>query len=401
MRSTLAYPMLLCFAISFFLLGCQEGTSSKAGDITTKQSKAAKHFTKGKDYRVLKRARISDKDGFDEPVEVFSLLIPDDWEYNGEVTWIMPGENCAGNRLSFYTASADGRYSYELLPTYAWSITDNEQVNYYQRAAANRYCGVGQPMDAENYLRSVLIHELGSPEIVTLTHKEIPAATYQKLQQNDQQMLRYGIRSKTTPTKVLAEVRWSDGSEGIISCQVNMGHSINVHPYLGIENHNYFSEAFRVLFRYPQGQKTEAEKIAATIETSFRMNPSWQQTVDNFWSQAMDRSHMAHLNKLQMMENYRQASVQQHRQRMAAMDSDMRAWEQRSAAQDKAHDNFIKTIRGVETYTDQTGTYEVSSSYDQVWSRNDGSSFIVSDDPNFDPSSVFVDQQWQQMQRQE
>ncbi|MGV8878129.1 MAG: hypothetical protein ACOH2A_03765 [Sphingobacteriaceae bacterium] len=54
----------------------------------------------------------------------------------------------------------------------------------------------------------------------------------------------------------------------------------------------------------------------------------------------------------------------------------------------------------MENYSDESGKVELSSGYNHAWSRSDGSSFILSDDPNFDPSAVSQDQQWKGMKRQ-
>jgi hypothetical protein len=53
----------------------------------------------------------------------------------------------------------------------------------------------------------------------------------------------------------------------------------------------------------------------------------------------------------------------------------------------------------VENYRDETGKIEMSSGYSHAWSRSDGSSFIMSNNPNFDPSLVFQDQQWKEMKK--
>ncbi len=79
----------------------------------------------------------------------------------------------------------------------------------------------------------------------------------------------------------------------------------------------------------------------------------------------------------------------------------MRNWEASQQSQDRMHTNFVKAIREVETYKDVTGTVELSSGYNHAWSRGDGSSFIMTDNPNFNPSSVFQDQQWKEMQKTE
>ncbi len=81
------------------------------------------------------------------------------------------------------------------------------------------------------------------------------------------------------------------------------------------------------------------------------------------------------------------------------MDMDLRSWEQSQNSQDRMHTNFIKTIREVENYQDATGKIELSSGYDHAWSRGDGNTFIMSNNPNFDPASVFQDQNWSEMKK--
>ena len=79
------------------------------------------------------------------------------------------------------------------------------------------------------------------------------------------------------------------------------------------------------------------------------------------------------------------------------MDMDLRSWEEGQTSQDRINTEFIKTIREVETYRDETGKVELNSGYDHAWSRGDGDNFILSNNPNFDPSSVFQDQRWKEM----
>ena len=43
--------------------------------------------------------------------------------------------------------------------------------------------------------------------------------------------------------------------------------------------------------------------------------------------------------------------------------------------------------------------YEMTAGYEHAWSRGDGTSFILSNDPNFNAASVFQDQHWKQMKK--
>jgi hypothetical protein len=92
-------------------------------------------------------------------------------------------------------------------------------------------------------------------------------------------------------------------------------------------------------------------------------------------------------------------AIKSGQERLNNMDMNLRSWEERQNSQDRMHTNFIKTIREVENYQDETGKYELSSSYNHAWSRGDGSTFIMSNNPNFDPASVLQDQNWKEMKK--
>ena len=60
--------------------------------------------------------------------------------------------------------------------------------------------------------------------------------------------------------------------------------------------------------------------------------------------------------------------------------------------------NRAQTIREVETWAGGDGKVELSSGYDQAWSRGDGT-YILSNSPGFDPRTVLQDQQWTELKR--
>lgn len=394
--------LLTVLLFVFSTAGCQNSKSEEQKESATLNPKS---IDKG-DYTILKRVRILDKVAFPESVEVFSYLIPEDWEYDGEIIWRMPGEHCQGNNNWFETHSKDNKYSLKVYPVYNWGITDTQQVNYFMQQAADQYCGFGNPMTAEQYLKEEFIPELGNPELVKIEKEEINPEVLEVRRKGDLEMRNYGMQVTTEMESIKVNLRWEDGTEGETLITLSNSKNVNVHPYLGVQNTNYSSMVQRVLVRYPGETKEKSDKLMRTIMTSIRTNDMYYKTVADFWVQVRQQSHMAHLDKLKMMNDYNRRMQQdfqnkQFEDRMAGMDANMRSWEARQASQDKAHSNFVKTIRGVETFTDNTGTFEMNSGYNYAWSRNDGSSFIISDNPNFDPSSVLQDQEWQLMKKEE
>jgi hypothetical protein len=139
------------------------------------------------------------------------------------------------------------------------------------------------------------------------------------------------------------------------------------------------------------------------IMASFRTNPGWNDAVNSFWKDVRQKRQIAHIGTIKMIDAQTRAignrAIQNGEARLKAMDTDQRSWEQSQSSQDRMHTNFIKTIREVENYRDETGKIELTSGYDHAWSRSDGSTFIMSNSPNFDPSSVFQDQSWKEMKK--
>lgn len=363
-------------------------------------------FAEGVDYTIMKRARVPDRMAFNEPVEAFSLLVPEGWSYEGEIIWIMPGQPCQSTNMWFRSGSADGRYSLTIYPNYAWSLSDDQFINQTNQAQANQFCGVGQPLDAENYIRNVFLPgEEGNPSVLEILHQRVPQEIIAKYEQGISEIKSYGNADvKYYPSAVTAKVKWDDKTEGLVT-SMNMVMEMNmVDSYFGAVHRNFNTTASRrIAFRYPAEERERAERLFSSIIGSFRINGAWQNTVDDFWAKTRRTNQLIHINKLNMMDNYTRQiganAIRQGQKNLSALDQNIRNWEANQQSQDKMHSNFIKAVREVETFRDQTGTYEMNSGYENVWSRNDGSSFIMTDNPNVDPSGIFQDQRWERMKK--
>ncbi|MCO5286136.1 MAG: hypothetical protein M9898_06960 [Chitinophagaceae bacterium] len=407
MNNTFSYQIILILMISFST-GCNSQSTQNSGNNsknTAVSSTVQKDFKEGTDYTVMTRARVLDRIGFSQPVEVFSYLLPRDWNYNGEVIWIMPGQAGQGNYTWFTTESPDKKWQFHILPGVNYIMSEEPFINQTNQASANQFFRVGQPMDAETYLKQFFVQEIGNPEIISIDQEEYPAAYLRKIEEGKAELQASGMgQGQTFPTAVSASVKWADGSEGIIGCLSVVIKMTMVNQYNGQYMTSYVTTiGERKVFRFPGSRKADAKKLMATISNSIQTNPAWQTTVDQFWKAARQQSRIDSWNKVRMMDEYTrqigQNAIKKGNENLARIDANMRSWEAGQQSQDRMHNNFIKAIREVETYKDATGTYEMSSSYNHAWSRNDGSSFIMTDNPNFDPSSVFQDQQWKQMRR--
>jgi hypothetical protein len=363
----------------------------------------------GTDYTVFERVRIMDKQGFTEPAEVYSVLLPQGWNTESEVIWIMPGQTCAGNNAWLRSSSPDQQFSLHFLPHTIFSWSTNPETLQFSMAAAGQspYCGFSQPMNAEQYLQYAFLNEIGNPRLIQVTPNNAVAAEMQKMvDKSNWELMQYGAAgAQGYSTAVNAEVKWNDNTEGfVLLCSV-VSEMLVQNMYTGSYDKSFTTAITRrTVFRYPSGEKEKAKMLFSAIMASIRSNPWYTEAVNHFWLQARQQSNRLHWDKIRMMdEQTRQIgerAIQQGNQRLKEMDKQLRNWETtQTSSSDKMHTDFIKAIREVENFRDETGTYEVAAGYDHVWSRGDGSSFVVSNDPNFNAASVFQDQAWKPMKK--
>jgi len=407
--------VLFITAFSLLLSSCNgqpnPNASNKISNDSGKSDKENTESTKyiaGRDYTQFVRARILDKVGFAQPVEAFSVLIPEGWTYDGGVIWNPPGSTCAGINQGMKAVSKDGKFSFEIMPNYMWGFTSDPQVaQFQQQQQFPKYCSFGEPMNAEAYFKQVFApNELGNPQVISIKENTFGIQALQESNEKSrQELMRYGASQVNFyPSGISATVKWANNSEAIILCGVNIIESVIPNPYNGSYSKSFTSVASeRIIFMYPTGEAEKAANMLSVMMGSIRTNTAWKNAVDGFWRSVREQSNREHIGRIQMIdEQTRQignAAIKQGQQNLNNMDANMRSWEASQQSQDRIHTNFVKAIREVENYQDETGKIELSSGYNHAWSRSDGSSFIMSDDPNFDPSSVFQDQSWKEMKK--
>ncbi len=398
----------IIFLLALSLTSCNGQSNDNGTSKKSKSKSTASNYIEGKDYLEFKRARIMDIKGFSQPVEAYSILIPNQWKFESDVMWNPPGTSCAGNNLSIKTVSPDGNYSFEFLPNSLWTyFTDPQLGEFTRNQQFPVYCGYGEPMNAMDYFKKVFVpNDLGNPQIVEVKDNiEGQKVLQEKGEKTRLKMMRYSNgQINIYASSITATVKWGSGEEALILCGVIITEGIDRNNYNGNIEKIYVTTAMeKVVLKYPKGEKEKASSLLSVILPSFRTNTEYKNTVEKFWDNVSEQSWITHYGKLRMMDaqtaQMGRDAIKKGQQNLDNMDDNMRNWEAKQQSQDRMHTNFIKTIREVDNYSDATGKVELSSGYNHAWSRGDGSSFIMSDNPNFDPSAVFQDQQWKEMKK--
>ena len=364
-------------------------------------------FVEGQDYDLYERIRIWDREGYAEPVEAYSLLLPMGWHSEGGVKWIMPGQPCAGNTTDFIASSPDGQQVIHFYPPVTWTLSDDPLNNQLTQQGHPNCQADMPPQSAQAYLQTQFSAELGYPELTNIQSNETVAREMgEKDMQIRQELIGNGAYDLSLQHEAIsAMLKWPDGREGIALIGLTRGELVVLNHYTGGYSRIYSGNtAVRVVYSYPEGQADKAAEQFAVMMSSRRTNPDWQEATERFWKAARYQQTADTRRKVALMDERTRAiaeqTIRQGNQRLADLDKQQRSWENKQRVQDKMHTDFIKTIRGVENFQDATGTVEVSAGYDHVWNSNDGSNtYIMSNDPNFDPASVFRDNRWQEMKK--
>lgn len=400
-----------------------DGQSDVAAAPAQTTSAAPAAWVEGTDYTVLQRARFMDDVGFERPAEAFSVLLPRDWTHEGGVVW-KGLQDCRGEMVSsrWHAASPDGAIRFQTLPIHAWGwASDPMMLQHMQMLQQQGGCEVGSVVDAEQYMREVFVpRELQGATIVDVRENE--AATRELRDQaarNMPTLMQYsgGGRVDVSANAVTARLTWDDGTEGIALVSVFNVVTDMPNPFTGSSQRLTNSNASeRSYIRFPAGRRAEAETVLANLKASYRTNPQWKAAIDGYFVRMRQQQDALHHQRMQALADQTAANARGHaqrmadiqrqgdastarfQQRMADMDTSMRSWEAQQDGQDRMHTAFVQSIREVETWQGGDGAVELSSGYDQAWSRGDGT-YILSNSPSFDPRAALQDQQWQELQR--
>ncbi len=352
----------------------------------------------GQDYLHVNRVRFLDRMGFDRPVESFSVLLPKGWQADGGVRWGNVG-GCRGEFIqsTMKASSPDGAMQFEILPVRSFNWTDDRMLLQTMMAGAQAGgCQINQPFSAEQFVDGFSRKDLRA-KASNIRVDEARRPGMQAMDEQYNQVARQnggGDSMHTVPAQ--GDVTFADGTEGILSVVV-INTTMRKPNYVGGGATTMTSTmAISFLMRFPAGRRQEGARMMNMIMMSHRVNPVWKSNKERFMTQLGNMEHQGSLDRIRLMG---EQSREYARAQSAASDQRMRDWESRQASDDRQHKSFVQAIREVETWRDGSGGVELASGYNQAWSRGDGS-YILSNKPGFDPSSVFQDQQWKPMQRE-
>lgn len=357
-----------------------------------------KNASGGKNYLLVKRARILDTMGFDQPVEAGSVLLPDGWKMEGGVKWKGINE-CRAEIIQqeLTVTSPDGEIEFTYYPIRSFVYTADPQFRELLQVGANSGgCQIAEPLDAAEYLREFARDQLNAEVRNVSTDPEREEMFRGINDKLNSQNRGQGVATSVQTTFVNSELRFRDGKEGV--GQTGVSQYTTRHPnYMqgGSISSTSTNVFYNTVVKFPSERRKEALEVAALIITSSRTNPVWNDAKTQFLTKLGNIEHAGRMERIRLVGEQSRAYA---RERDRAMDENMRSWERRQASSDASHQKYIRSIREVEVWQNDKGDpVELTSGYKYGYSRPDGS-YILTDDSRFDPAIEFKEE-WKKMEK--
>ena len=320
----------------------------------------------------LQPARILDSSGFGKPMTAVTLFIPAGWTASGGVVWDQTQSACgkAPTRFEWRAAAPDGVSAIEILPEESWS-GNNLQVPAMPGACPNI-----QITNVKDYLRWYASRVRPGARILDYRDRA--------------DMITHPELYNRTDRGPFGEIKtWAEGGEILLASQVN-GRDVReslamiVHFTLSrmpgvapgeVRDFLYLAAQVGFAVRAPAGQLDFS--FVETVRRSIKADPAWSALM------AEHNQKMAGISAKGAAD--RQAIRQKTAEEIAAINR--QTYDNTQATNDRIHDKFSQTIRGVETYVDPTSKErtELPNTHDHVWRLNDGT-YLLTNDVNFQPN---------------
>ncbi len=314
-------------------------------------------------------------------LEAFSFLMPVEWKFEGEMTWIL--DNPAMPSVTAFRVSAlKGPEQFEVFPNHCYFWTTNLQL-LGMFPPGSKYFGskVKRVVTAQKALRDIIIPEQrkGLPGFKILKDENVPELP-----------LALGAGKQAQGV----------GSSGATGAKIRIRYDMDGAPieeefYAVVEQFTFpvqgmYGTFFNTIwyidyifsFRAGEGKLENNTQIFQTITSSFRLNPKWYAKYSNVIE------YMAQ-QQITQIESIGEFSRMLSRMSDQLSAEKMEQFKASGDVYDKVSQKFSDNTLGIDRYFDPHEGMEVElpSGYNQAWCNNNGE-YILTDNPNFNPNET-------------
>ena len=369
-RKDIVISMIIVIVVGG-LSGCQENTP---GDNDTEVVK-------------YKTASYVDIEGIG--TTAFSLLIPSNWQFEGNVDWIFdnPAMPATANIRAWNPQDTE---EFNVFPNQAFFWTDNTLIQQ-TNPPGSKYFGalVQSPVGPVEALKEIalpkfrgnvndlkVVNEQLVPELDNLFNTGTDPST--------------GISSSAESGKIKIEYSLNGVvMEEEMYCVIQ-SLKIPVQSMYGTTTNNNWYMTYLTSFRAEQGKLDSESKLFQTISFSTKVDKNWL----NKYNQLV---YYLIQNQIKQIQNIGELSRIISETSNEISDQNLKDWEQRQSVNDQLVKDFCNQILEIQPYTNPIDgtTVDLPAGYTSVWTNGLGE-YVLGESASFNPN-IESNQNWQPM----
>ncbi len=319
-------------------------------------------------------------------LEAFSLLVPQNWQVHGGITWVME-RPAAPVQIGLQLNNPHGLEAFEVFPNLYFSWTNNP-LTQLTKPPGSMYFGfeVRQPIPARDALRQFMLPRFRKIQDLSIINEGSATELLQAIDQN-QPIQAQG--TQTTRDSARVRLHYFQNQHKVAEEMSCLTEYTRIHSpgMFGSGETVFWNISYPTSFRADPYNLENYADLYRAIFSSFKLNPAWMGLVQQV-SQGLTSNTIQHIHQIGAISRTISRNAEEIR------NSNLAGWQERSASDDRIAEKFSQTIRGVDPYYDpNTGhNVELPSGYTQAWSTPLGE-YILSEDPNFNPN-IGSNQTW-------
>jgi hypothetical protein len=333
-----------------------------------------------------KTASFIDSEGIG--TKAFSMLIPSDWQAEGNIDWILdtPAMPVAGD---FRAWNPNGKEEFHLFPNQAffWSNDPWIQQTF---PTGSRYFGalVRSPLGPIEALKEIALPKFRSDaeNLQVVSQEELPQIKQYFQTGTDPAT---GVVTSAEGGKIRVEytlngVAYEEEMYSIIQTQ-----DIPITIYGTSRNTNWYM-TYVESFRAEKGKLDAQSKTFQTISYFARTDINWL----NKYNQVVNYLIQKEIQEIRSLGQLSSIVSQTSNE---ISDANFESWQQSQNVKDRLADDFSNSILGLDSYRNPIdgSTVELPSGYSSVWANSLGE-YVLSDSPSYNPNTE-SNLNWQQM----
>ena len=335
----------------------------------------------------FKTASFIDSEGIG--TKAFSMLIPSDWQAEGNIDWILdtPAMPVAGD---FRAWNPNGKEEFHLFPNQAFFSSNNPMI-LQTFPTGSRYFGalVRSPLGPIEALKEIAIPLFRSDaeNLQVVSQEELPQVKQYFQTGTDPAT---GVITSAEGGKIRVEytlngLAYEDEMYCIIQSQ-----DIPVQTIYGTTRNINWYMTYVESFRAEKGKLDSQAKTFQTISYFARTDINWL----NKYNQVVNSLIQQQIQKIQSLGQISSIASQTSNE---ISDANYEAWQQNQNIRDQMGKDFSNSQLNIETYNNpfDGSKVDLPSGYSNVWANSLGE-YILSDSTSFNPNTE-SNLNWQQM----